>query len=453
MIKKSTLLFFLLALLCLILGGCGFSLSGADLIRPPKPYGKNNELRIAFEKSVSADVIFKTPISGAYLSSFVLEDIDGDGTEEALVFYAERSQDTTVYINVFTYFDDAWQYACTVTGQGCDVYSIDFIDMNENGVKEIAVSWILLEQSGSKMLSVYDFSPSERALTELSAELFTLKKFIDVDGDGMTEIFLAHMDTSQEKPASFAKVLKMDGDKSVTLIEKRSLDGNVSGYTSIKADEGRQSGHANIYIDANKGESQMITEILYWNSTSQTLSVPLLDNETQCNTQSWRSVRLASRDLDGDGIVEVPVQVELKGGEIWYIDADVSNTFYITNWCNLVGNRLVTVKKSLVNYSESCLFYIPEGWEDRFTVSSYKDTNKWDFYSVDQKTGERDDYMFSVIFSTAENWESNSAELYQGYIVMKEHEDKRLLLSGISDEAGLNISKELLAENFSYYEQ
>jgi len=450
--KKITCVFVLLLALCLTFSGCGFTFtSPGELIRPPKPYGKNNELREALEKSVSFDVSYKTPISGEYLSSFVLEDVDGDGVEEAFVFYADKSHDTTVYINAFSYVGGKWLYVCTVTGPGCDVYSIDFIDMNNSGVKEMIVSWILLEGGGGKILSVYDFSQEKQTLTELSAELFTLKIFIDIDGDGMTEIFLAHLDTTLEKPASFAKVLKMDAEKSVTLIEKRNLDGNVSGYASIKADEGR-AGNANIYIDAYKGDAQMITEVLYWNSSSQTLSVPLLDSETKSNTQSWRSIRLTSRDINGDGMIEVPVQAELNGGEVWYSGADVSNTFYITSWSDLVGNQLVTVKRSLVNFSESCLFYIPDGWEGRFTVSSYKDTNKWDFYGIDAKTGERADYMFSVIFSTADDWEANRAELYQNYILMKEDGDKRLLMSGVSDNAGLEITKELLAENFCYYE-
>ena len=104
------------ALLTLIFSGCSFRLSGInELLKPPKPYGTNDELQAAFEESVGGDVVFKAPVSGEFRSSFIVKDIDGDGSDEAIAFYSESSADTSVMISLFNYKGGERSYSLTVT--------------------------------------------------------------------------------------------------------------------------------------------------------------------------------------------------------------------------------------------------------------------------------------------------------------------------------------------------
>ncbi len=441
--------------LCLFaLSGCSLKFSEmSGLLRPPKPYGTNDELQAVFEQSVGGDVLFKAPVSGDYLSSFIVEDIDGDGGNEALVFYCEDALDTTVMIGVFDYDDGQWVYVLTAAGQGCDVYSVDLCDMNSDGSHEIILSWSLFDSKSNKMLSVYALSTKDKTLTELTAEMFTVKTLADIDSDGNNEILLFHLDSSSETQTSVAKMLKMSGDGSVKLTDKKNLDGNVSGYVSVKTDAPVDDRPLYVYVDATKGEKQMITEVLYWNGETKALSVPLLDPDTQSNNLSWRGVRLESRDIDGDGITEIPAQTALTSGETRYGNTNKSGQFYITNWLRLENGKPVVVRRSFVNYTEGCIFFIPDIIADKITVVEYSETKKWDFYSADGSDNERNTCLFSLIFTTDESWAQNSSVLFEGYSVLAENGDKKVLISSVSDDlSGFDIDEKELAKCIEYYD-
>ncbi len=451
---KAAAVAVIIALFCLsLLPGCSPGLSGInDLMKPPKPYGTNYGLQSAFEESISGDVLFKAPVSGDYRSSFIVHDIDGDGGEEALVFYCESTLQTSVMIGVFDYEDGSWKYVLSAAGQGCDVYSVDLCDMNSDGSLEIILSWSLFDSKSNKMLSVYSLSTGDRELTELSAEMFTVKILADMDSDSDTEILLFHLDSVSENQTSVAKMLKIADDGSVKLMDKKYLDGNISGYVSVKSDKAVGGRPLYVYVDATKGESQMITEAVYWNEELKALSVPLLDPDTRSNNVSWRSVRLGSRDINGDGITEIPTQSAMTGGETRYGTTGISGQFYMTNWFKIENGEPVTVRRSFVNYSEGCVFYIPDGWEDKISVIEFSETNKWDFYEINNAGGENDGYLFSLIFTTEESWAQNSSVLFEGYSVLAENGEKKVLISEIFKAGSeLTLDEKTLADCIEYY--
>ncbi|NLO45709.1 MAG: hypothetical protein GX107_04295 [Clostridiales bacterium] len=447
--KMTAVMIFSAALLTLIFSGCSFRLSGInELLKPPKPYGTNDELQAAFEESVGGDVVFKAPVSGEFRSSFIVKDIDGDGSDEAIAFYSESSADTSVMISLFNYKGGEWSYSLTVTGRGCDVYSVDFCDMNSDGKNEIIISWSLFDSKSNKMLSVYDFSDGGKDLTEIAAEMFTLKELADIDSDGDTEILLLHLDSASENQTSVVKMLKMTDGGSIKLADKKYLDGNISGYVSIKTDVAVDGRPLYIYVDATKGESQMITEVIYWDDGAKELAVPMLDRDTLSNNASWRSVRLESRDIDGDGIIEIPAQTALAGDGAPRGKPDTTSLFYMTSWLRIEDGEPVAVRQSFVNYSESVVFFIPFRLEGKISVTELADLDKWDVYGP-SKRGGGDEHLFSLIFTDKEVREQDGEVLFEGYDILAEHGEKKVLVSDIPD--GAPLDKKELAECVEYY--
>ncbi|MCR5484289.1 MAG: VCBS repeat-containing protein [Clostridiales bacterium] len=450
--KKTISLVVLAAMLCFLLSGCVFSFANIDeVLRPPRPYGTNRSLQEAFEKRGNGDVIFKSPVSGKYLSAFVINDIDGDGKNEAMVFFSKGAYETSVNMDFFEQDKDGWKYLMSLTGAGRNVYSVDFTDMNGDGKKEIAVCWSLLEGKSNKVISIYTLDSGSGRIKELAAELYTVSLFADIDGDREIEIVLALFENTSEKQASTVKVLKMDDKGAVKMADKKELDGNISGYAAIKTDITDGSSNVNIYIDAYKGESQMITDVVYWNKVTGSLSVPLLNGDTRSNTSSFREAGLLSEDINGDGIIDIPAQSMTSAGAVMNGTQKEASPFYITEWFDVVNGRKATEEYSLINRSEKCRFILPERNAKRLFVINNTDTNKWDFYELDKNGSMDSGCIFSVVFSNSELMKTSSG-LYEGYSVLKKHEDKILLVSGALTDTFVGMSGEKLAECFCYYD-
>ena len=66
--------------------GCSFGASIDTLMTPPKLDVDQQQIYSALTDAVGSSISLKYPKSGKYLSAFIIEDIDGDGGSEAVVF-------------------------------------------------------------------------------------------------------------------------------------------------------------------------------------------------------------------------------------------------------------------------------------------------------------------------------------------------------------------------------
>ncbi len=272
--KKRIISASLLLVFFLQLCGCSsFKFATIDkLMHPPRLYGDNSELQAAFEKAVGKGITLKAPISGTYKSAFIFYDIDSDGDSEAFVFYVKNLDDDAVRMQVMDKRDGRWTSITSFIGSGSEVNTVDFIDMNSDNVFELIVSWNILESKGNKMFSIYKFNVSKNivGVNAICTEAYTIMKPLDIDSDSDTEVFFILLDATSEAPQSVARVLKMTDNK-IALSGEVKLDGNVSGYSEIKDFTGKKDHKYKLYIDAFKGETQMITEVIFWNNETGVL--------------------------------------------------------------------------------------------------------------------------------------------------------------------------------------
>ena len=99
----------------------------------------------------------KTPVAGDYQTSFVLVDINNDGSEEAFVFYSDSSSvESSVRMAFMENISDEWIITSNIKGAGTGVYDINFVDLNNDGLKEVFVSWSLLDSKTTKIVSIFE---------------------------------------------------------------------------------------------------------------------------------------------------------------------------------------------------------------------------------------------------------------------------------------------------------
>ena len=148
------------AALMLLLSGCLFQ-SPQDLYRQPEKsagYEKLNaviqEVRTALEMEFDASAETAVILAGDNTATIQLQDLDGDGTREsAITFLRIPSIEKSIKIFIFTQIGEEYRVSAVVEGDGSAIYSIDYVDLNGSGYKELVVNWQI--STGVYQLGVY----------------------------------------------------------------------------------------------------------------------------------------------------------------------------------------------------------------------------------------------------------------------------------------------------------
>ena len=353
----------LAAVMALSFCGCDiFTVDTEEFLSPPKPMGDMYPILEALNESVTAEYTLEYPNSGDRRSAVILEDINLDGTFEAVAFYSTREEElTTMHINVIVRSGGKWQSIDDITITAGGVETVDFCDLDGNGVSEILVGWEIYAGS-EKQLAVYSLGAN--SLSQVMIQRYTHFMCCDIDQNGNEEIFLQDLNTADGTNRAILFSIDKSG---VSQIAGCMLDSTVNSAAfpilSRLAD-----GQPAIYIDEIKGVGA-ITEVLY--CVKGELINGLLDTTEQpyTNKVTLRASSISCRDIDDDGVVEIPVEASIA-------NADPSSTEKITyvNWCAYTGKELEVRETTLVNTVDGYIISVPKLWQGKIAVS--KDTEK-----------------------------------------------------------------------------
>lgn len=352
-----------MAIICLLLtiaisfNGCDFTISSAsDLIRPPKLTGSNGELQQTFEADVSerGSIILKSPSEGDYISSYILYDLDNDSVDEAIVFYCLESDESNIYMHLLDYIDEEWVSIVDISGDGADVVSIDFYDLNGDGYSEILVSYSILDSVSNKKLYVYSSNEDNGLVYSASAtSSYTEIMVIDADLDGYDEIAIAYLDSTSEEYTSNFRLLKMSiDDGTISTVGETQLCSLNTGFANIASDV--HDGICYFYIDEVVSGS-LITEIVYWDENNAKLVSPIdIDILTLSSSVTARSLSIICQDINDDGIIEIPLASELNGSVIVNDSVETTQSLKLITWS--------TYNDDEFNSAFSCVIYLDVGF-------------------------------------------------------------------------------------------
>ncbi len=373
-IKKitATVLCVIMLVLC---SGCSLNFFSVEsLMSPPLQSGKNGEVEEAFKKLMAEKTIqLRTPQNGDYQTSFVLFDINGDSQEEAIVFYTDSAVDTSVRMSFLECVNDTWMISADVKGAGSGVYDVSFSDMDNDGIYEIIVGWSLFDTKVSKIASVYSVSSGDKGiftLNTLGNEYYNSKTITDFNGDDQDDIVLIHLDDTGEVQKSYFRCFSLSESTDFVKYSEVKLDAHINSVSKIQFDEVRYNGELckRMFIDCAKTETSMFTEMLYWNCkdlrTERAIKNPL--------TSTLRSSKIYCRDIDGDGLLEIPTNTKLNGDEklLTVKRADVQYTFTMLEWLNSFGDKSEGSITTLFNPIESYLYRVTKAND----ITVYYDT-------------------------------------------------------------------------------
>lgn len=298
--------------LCLVLSGCSLRLDSIeDLISPISPSGENAEVLKAVENFCQNGYSLKIPSNGKYTTSFIYYDLDGDKQNEAISFYEPSDKKGTVNMAVIEKTDDGWKVIENIEGDGSDIISIDFCDLNGDSREEIIACWSIISKSTNYGLRVYRQYENDNGYSfEAISTSITAGDFIcaDINDDKVNELVVFRPgNTSYSARAELYSFKNNSG----TLLCETKLDSSIISFTSLSV--GKTDQGTSIFADALKSDGEsMVTELIYWSDYYNSIISPFYDYDTGKTADTSRNNQIISRDIDNDKEIEIPTSQKVK---------------------------------------------------------------------------------------------------------------------------------------------
>ena len=379
-----------LAVCCLLLSACSsFQPNLTDLMQSPKLTEEQAEIYEALTNAADvSDVQLKYPKSGDYRSAFVMFDLDADGEDEALVFYNMPSWGGNVRIMVLDHQQDEWVSVYDAVGEGTDVTEVDFQVLTASGRHCVLIGW---EQGTSEntSISVYDYTGGQlRVLYESEYSQMLIE---DLDQDGTKEILLGIFKASSKTGDIRLINDTEDGLQSASRVV---MDSTITGFLGIEIGWLAQNQIA-VFVDAYTSSTQIVTEIMVYTDDGKLRS--LSSHYGGLDRPLLREVPVRCEDINGDGILEIPVSLVEYSEEEREEDnrKNLLQYLYLSNPEELerlgeadsaensqAGSVTFTfspVWTGFVNLDYGFRFQFPEEWIGQVNVVKESDRNEWVF--------------------------------------------------------------------------
>lgn len=418
-----------------LFSGCkGFTLESSidDLISPVSPAGDDAGVQSAMDAYCKGGYSVKIPAAGEHTTSYIYYDYDGDDQNEAVAFYEPNDALGKIDMAVLEKNKNgSWHVVANAQGEGSDVYSVDFCDVNGDGRYEFLVSWNVISNSTSHLLSIYKYTTDEEQQTSLEqiSDSIQYSAYIPVDmlGDKTPELLVFTVDQLKSISAS-ATLYSFSGDEKSTLGETR-VDGHISSYKNLQV--GKADDNTAVYADAVKSDgASMVTEVIYWSDYYDSIISPFYSYSTGLTSDTTRDAMVTSFDINDDGNVEIPTDAEVK---------NMPSEVNAVDWCVYESSILIHSCYSLSVVHDKYQILIPDKYFDKISVSYDEKTKSMTVSSKEEKKE-----VFTVMPVLKSHYDSKSST-YADYTSLVS-DSGYVYLAKTGDASDIKISTDTLKE-------
>ena len=381
--------FLLLAACCLagLLPGCSFPMTEnmqvEELLRAPRLSGDYGALQNALNDWLGESAQLKYPMQGDLLSPFLLQDLDGDGEQDAAVLYTTAQSSNVCIAFLQRDEENRWKVCQSIEGLADTVDNVRLAQLQDGSSMQMVVGY--LASQGDSYLAVYSYENGQvSAILEQSYEQYLVE---DITGGGNQDLIL--MSTLEDGGVQI-ELLTVDRDGSFQQVAVMGLSADkFSGCASVAAGLGADGKHY-LVLDGWTGISgnNLATVLLRFDEESQQMIPADQISTSELYSASLRNVpNLVSRDLDGDGTVEIPTQPDEAG----LLNMSQSRRMDFIVWMDYTSP---TPEKSfgLLDEETNCYIELPAEWEGNLLLTDSTEIDA----AVELRTVDEDQPVMTV---------------------------------------------------------
>ena len=441
------------------MSGCSIGMDVEALLRPPHPIGEQKQIQKALEAYIKikkqvdkpdmrGNYILKYPKSGEYRSSFVIKDVNGDGKDEAIVFYSLGTENSMIHLNLLKNTDDGWKSISDIEGISADIDRIQFGDLNGDGMLEVLTGWNI--DLSNRQLVMYSLDSG--VLNEWYKELYTEFVVGRLTDSGRDSLLILHSNATAK--TTTAKLMQTEFEKKTNAmvlaeIGSTRLDGSIQQFLTPVIS--RLSDSINgVYVDGLRSSGGMVTELIYWDGLQ--LLAPFYDSTKNRTILTYRDTPLPSRDMQGDGEIKWPATQTIAGYE--YTESD---KVWFTRWnsWSVISKKVTQDFSCIINMSDGYYFQTDEEWDGRFTFSYDKNTRTLALHTLENDKAGNKFLMIRAVYRSALNSKNNAfGKFKQNDDAIKFQELDQLsdakFMVWYSDAKPFNLNLDRISYRFSY---
>lgn len=337
-----------------MLTGCSAAMISTDvdkLLRAPQILGQTSDVQKALNAYLGESAQLKYPASGENLSPFLFGDWDGNGTEDAAVLYTCTAKGQNVCLSILENNQGTWRVTQEVEGLSTEVESVSFAAMDSSPAKQLLVGYG--SSRGDRYLSVYAYQ--ERTLQTVMEQSYSGWMLADVTGDGSDDLILL-MPQDQTENVQVALLTNTNGGFHLTQ-QLTVGQGVYTGCEALCAGTGT-NGQPYLVLDGRVG-GYLASSILIYDAATGQLQVydPPGYEDVYAATTRYNTA-LLSRDIDGNGTVDIPSQ---KSGDS-NISLTMEHRLSYVNWYDYIDGGQGNSQFGVLDGEYNFFLRLPQDW-------------------------------------------------------------------------------------------
>ena len=337
-----------------------------ELLRAPKLSGDYGDVQTALNDWLGESAQLKYPMQGDLLSPFLIHDLDGDGQQDAAVLYTTAQSSNVCVAILQKGRDGMWQVRQNAEGLADTVDSVGLAQLQPGDASQLVVGYVAAQ--GDHYLAVYSYTDGE--LSTILEQQYQQYLVEDITGGGSQDLIL--MSTLEDGGVQI-ELLTVNRDGSFQQVAVMGLSADkFSGCASVASGLGADGRHY-LVLDGWTGISgnNLATVLLRFDEESQQMIPAEQISASALYSASLRNVpNLVSRDLDGDGTVEIPTQPDEAG----LLNMSQSRRMDFIVWMDYTRPD---PEKSfgLLDEETNCYIELPAEWEGNLLLTDSADIN------------------------------------------------------------------------------
>ncbi len=381
---KRKILLLVLTLTALLLTGCTMR-TVEDMYALPKRSEEYSQLQTAIDYAMHG-LDYSAPISGDHQQTVQTADLDGDGLDEYLVF-ASGSWESPLQVLIFKQrMDGTCDLVDIIECNGAAFEQVEYIPFDDQPGMEVVIG---CQVSDQVLRSVSVYSLQEGSIQQLL--LVGYSKFLtcDMDGDKNYELMVLRPSETENDPAVAVYYSSLNGQI------QRSQEIALSAPSSQirQAATGKLSdGNLAVFVTGVAADGKVPTDILVMDQGDlSNISALDLENST------LQDLYASPKDINGDGVVELPTRLQIHPVSVWRNDQDHS----LLRWFALdTQGREADKVFTFHNFEQGWYLTLDDSWSDHISVVEGGDEFSFYMWSEDYSEAYA---LFSVFTFTGSN--------------------------------------------------